>query len=158
MIINTIINIIIRSEAEVGLHIPLSESGFAGPGEYRGACDKSSLEIKLPNNHSAAFLSQRELDPPVMNSKYSTLKPRFIRTKQTRTDEYVALNGTCAAKTLPKPAKITLGRVKRIKNSYGSTTTESEEMKLSHIALWTKSKMTKIYPRLAREKFGRLNE
>lgn len=93
-----------------------------------------------------------------MNSKYSTLRPRFIRTKQTKSDEYVALNGTFAAKSLPKPKKIVLGRVKRVKNTYGSTTTESESMKLSHIALWTKSKMTKIYPRLAREKFGDPNE
>lgn len=89
-----------------------------------------------------------------MSEKYSTMKPRFIRTKQTRTDDYVALNGTCAPKQLEKPKKITLGRIKRVKNSYGSTTTESESMKLSHIALWTKSKMTKIYPRLAKEKFG----
>ena len=93
-----------------------------------------------------------------MSSKYKTLKPRFIRTKQTRTDEYVALNGTCAPKPLLPPQNIILGRIKKVKNSYGSTTTESESMKLSHIALWTKSKITKIYPRLAKQKFGKPNE
>jgi hypothetical protein len=69
----------------------------------------------------------------------------------------VSVNGTYAPKPLP-PAKAAVmrGRKRRKKSKSVSTTTENEEMKMSHIAIWTKTKMTKIYPRLAREKFGEM--
>jgi hypothetical protein len=146
-----------RSKVAPGMSIPPSETGQAGPGEYRGACDKSSLEIKLPGHSSAAFLAQRELDPPMMSDKYATLRPRFHRSKETKTDEYLFLNATTSAKSLPAPITARIGKVRRRKRHPShsiSSTTESEEMKLSHIAMWTKTKMTKIYPRLARDKFG----
>jgi hypothetical protein len=145
-----------RTKAPVGLIIPPSQTGLAGPGEYRGACDKSSIEIKLPYNASAPFLSNRELDAATMSNKYTTLRPRFVRTKQTKADDHLSLNATTSAKRLPVPTTARIGRIRRRHHPRGgiSSTTESEEMKLSHIAVWTKTKMTKIYPRLAKEKFG----
>jgi hypothetical protein len=91
-----------------------------------------------------------------MSDKYATLRPRFHRSKETKSDEYLSLNATTSAKTLPVPVTTRIGKVRRRRHPTGriSTTTESEEMKLSHIAMWTKTKMTKIYPRLARDKFG----
>lgn len=143
-----------RSQVGVGLQLPPSQTGLAGPGEYRGACDKSSLEIKLPNNPSSPFLAQRELDPATMSEKYSTLRPRFGRTKTIKTDDVLTLNATTAAKSLPPPKLARIGPRHHRRIGKISTTTESEEMKLSHIAMWTKTKMTKIYPKLARDKFG----
>lgn len=92
-----------------------------------------------------------------MSDKYDTLRPRFHRSKETKTDEYLSLNATTSAKSLPTPVVARIGKIRRRRRhptGRVSTTTESEEMKLSHIALWTKTKMTRIYPRLAKDKFG----
>lgn len=140
-----------RSSNPVGLAIPVPESGTTGPGSYGGACDKSALEIKFPGKPSSPFLVTRgNLDMEIMGSNYDTIKPRFSRTIQSANDKRVVLNATSSEKVLPVGKSAILGnRSIRLRNGVKKT-----ELKLSHLAMCSQVKMSKIYPTLAKKKFG----
>lgn len=148
-----------RSQSRVGLAIPTPPSGDIGPDHYQGAF-KSSLQCTLPENHSSSFASTRYINVQQFGKQYDTLKPRFghIGSEVRHTREQ-ALNATYAEKELKAARYSTFGRgrIGKPKKSLFSNKIEYDytpEVKLSHKAEFSKTKILKIYPRMHKEKYG----
>ena len=92
--------------------------------------------------------------------RYKTLKPRFGKVlSEVKSTRNQSLNATVGEKKLNEGLYTTFGRGRkgRLKKSKFSNKLEYDytpEVKLSHVAEWSKSKMTKIYPTLAKKKYG----
>lgn len=151
--------VVIRSKSRVGLAIPTPASGDIGPDHYRGRFT-SSLKSTLPHNKSSSFKSTRDINIEQLGKQYSTLKPRFghigSEVKHTRDQ---SLNATYAEKELQAAQYSTFGRGRkgRLKKSMFSNKLEYDytpEVKLSHKAEFSKTKILRIYPRLAQKKYG----
>jgi hypothetical protein len=143
----------------VGLHIPAPTSGDIGPDHYRGVF-KSSLKCIDPDHKSSSFATKRHMDMVQLGKQYDTLRPRFGKImsgiEHTRAQ---SLNATYGEKELKSGLYSTFGRGRKgkLKKSKYSDKMEFDytpEVKLSHIAEFSKTKISKIYPRLAKEKFG----
>lgn len=139
--------------------IPTPASGDIGPDHYRGKF-KSSLNCTLPDNKSSSFQSTRNINIEQIGKQYTTLKPRFgqIGTEVKHTREQ-SLNATYAEKELKSGQYSTFGRGRkgRLKKSMFSNKLEYDytpEVKLSHKAEFSKTKILRIYPRLAQQKYG----
>ena len=151
--------IVRRSKSRVGLAIPTPASGDIGPDHYRGRF-KSSLNCIDPHNKSSSFATKRHMDIIQLGKQYDTLKPRFGKVmNEVEHTRAQTLNATYAEKSLKSGLYTTFGRGRKgkLKKSKFSNKLEfdySPEVKLSHIAEFSKTKITKIYPRLAKEKYG----
>lgn len=148
-----------KSKSVVGLAIPTPPSGDIGPDHYRGVF-KSSLKCVDPDNKSSSFASKRHMDIVQLGKQYETLKPRFGKimsnVEHTRAQ---TLNATYGEKELKSGLYTTFGRGRKGRLVKSKFTEKMEydytpEVKLSHIAEFSKTKISKIYPRLAKEKFG----
>ena len=148
-----------RSNSEVGLTIPTPASGDIGPDHYRGVY-KSSLNCIDPKNKSSSFRTRRNSDVTQIGEQYKSLKPRFGKIlTETKHCRERSLNATYGEKELKNGLYTTFGRGRkgRLKKSKFSNKLEYDytpEVKLSHIAEFSKTKITKIYPTLAKKKFG----
>jgi hypothetical protein len=146
-----------RSTKQVGLEVPIPESGTIGPGNYRGACDKSSLEIKLPAHASPTFAIPRpHIDIPLMGSNFDTSKPRYERTISVQQEHIRVTNATTSPKTLPSCTAPCLGKMsmKLWRLKHNNRQEYTDDIYLSHMELLTKAKMSQIYPKLAKKKFS----
>ena len=149
----------VRSKSRVGLAIPVPTTGDIAPDHYRGAF-QSTLQCTLPANKSSAFQAKRDLNMVQLGQQYKTLRPRFGKVvseiKHTREQ---TLNATYGEKQLQDGLHTTFGRGRKgkLKKSMFSNKLEFDftpEVKLSHIAEFSKTKITRIYPRLAKKKYG----
>jgi hypothetical protein len=95
-----------------------------------------------------------------LGEQYKTLKPRFGKiVSEIEYTREQTLNATYGEKELKEGLHTTFGRGRKgkLKKSMFSNKLEYDftpEVKLSHIAEFSKTKITKIYPRLAKEKYG----
>lgn len=152
-----------RSKSRVGLAIPTPTSGDIGPDHYRGVY-QSSLKCTDPDNKSSSFAAKRHIDITQLGAQYNTLKPRFGKIcNEVEHTRQQTMNATYGEKMLPEGRHTTFGRGRKgkLKKSMFSNKLEFDftpEVKLSHIAEFSKTKITKIYPRLAKEKYGEVLE
>lgn len=78
------------------------------------------------------------------------MKPRFDgRLKETRNDDFVALNGTYATKPLRVGTAPRLGNRGRGRKAHNNP-----DFKLTHQAEFAKTKILKIYPLMGKTKFS----
>jgi hypothetical protein len=95
-----------------------------------------------------------------LGEQYQTLRPRFGQEfNETKYSRAQSLNATYGEKELEEGRHTTFGRGRKgkLKKSMYSNKLEYDftpEVKLSHIAEFSKTKITRIYPRLAKEKYG----